>query len=305
MKYIEQLLRINNKQKLWYYLPFSLFFFGVMFLNWLFIKISNVSTNEAIKMNIEKFGKNMNFLITIGPMVFLFIFLIVWVVTVHKQSIVSLTTSRRKIDWKRILFSFSVWSIVTIGVFIYSYLSNPEDYVFNFKPLPFLVFFILAVILIPLQTSFEEYLMRGYLMQGIGLATHSRAIALFTTSILFGLLHMSNPEVEQIGYSVMIYYIGTGFFLGIISLMDDGIELALGFHAANNLIGVLLVTSDWTAFQTNSLFISTASDVQISPVEYLVQVFVILPLLILLFAKKYKWKNWKAHLFGRVVIEEN
>jgi hypothetical protein len=25
--------------------------------------------------------------------------------------------------------------------------------------------------------------------------------------------------------------------------MDDGLELALGFHAANNLIGALLVTS--------------------------------------------------------------
>jgi hypothetical protein len=31
-------------------------------------------------------------------------------------------------------------------------------------------------------------------------------------------------------------------------------ELALGFHAANNLVGALLVTSDWSAFQTHSIF---------------------------------------------------
>ena len=37
--------------------------------------------------------------------------------------------------------------------------------------------------------------------------------------------------------------------------MDEGIELALGFHAANNLFTALLVTSSWTAFQTESILI--------------------------------------------------
>jgi hypothetical protein len=32
--------------------------------------------------------------------------------------------------------------------------------------------------------------------------------------------------------------------------MDEGMELALGFHAANNLVSALLFTSDWSAFQT-------------------------------------------------------
>mgnify|MGYP003325539806 CR=1 FL=1 len=37
--------------------------------------------------------------------------------------------------------------------------------------------------------------------------------------------------------------------------MDEGIELALGFHAANNLVTALLVTSSWTVFQTESVLI--------------------------------------------------
>jgi hypothetical protein len=44
---------------------------------------------------------------------------------------------------------------------------------------------------------------------------------------------------------MFVYYIGTGLF-GILTLMDEGMELALGFHAANNLVGALLVTSDWS-----------------------------------------------------------
>ncbi|WHT73667.1 CPBP family intramembrane metalloprotease [Myroides odoratimimus] len=251
-------------------------------------------------MNIDKFGKNINFLITIGPLVFMLVFLIAWVLVVHKQSLLSLTTSRAKVDWKRVLFAFSLWSSVIIAFFIYGYITSPEDYVFSFKLWPFLVFFLFAIVLIPLQTSFEEYFMRSYLMQGIGLATRSRAVALFTTSILFGLMHLANPEVEKIGFSIMIYYIGTGLFLGIITLMDDGVELALGFHAANNLIGVLLVTSDWTAFQTNSIFTNVNSESVISPWEYIIQVGVVLPLVVFVFARKYKWKNWKHQLLGRV-----
>ncbi|MFM9402409.1 lysostaphin resistance A-like protein [Myroides odoratimimus] len=300
MGIIEQLLRINKSQKLWHYLPFSLFFLGIMFLNWISLRYSALSTNEIIKMNIDKFGKNINFLITIGPLVFMFVFLIAWVLVVHKQSLLSLTTSRVKVDWKRVLFAFSLWSSVIIAFFIYGYITSPEDYVFSFKLWPFLVFFLFAIVLIPLQTSFEEYFMRSYLMQGIGLATRSRAVALFTTSILFGLMHLANPEVEKIGFSIMIYYIGTGLFLGIITLMDDGVELALGFHAANNLIGVLLVTSDWTAFQTNSIFTNINSESVISPWEYIIQVGIVLPLVILVFARKYKWKNWKHQLLGRV-----
>ncbi|ALU24775.1 CPBP family intramembrane glutamic endopeptidase [Myroides odoratimimus] len=300
MGIIEQLLRINKSQKLWHYLPFSLFFLGIMFLNWISLRYSAVSTNEIIKMNIDKFGKNINFLITIGPLVFMLVFLIAWVLVVHKQSLLSLTTSRAKVDWKRVLFAFSLWSFVIIAFFIYGYITSPEDYVFSFKLWPFLVFFLFAIVLIPLQTSFEEYFMRSYLMQGIGLATRSRAVALFTTSILFGLMHLANPEVEKIGFSIMIYYIGTGFFLGIITLMDDGVELALGFHAANNLIGVLLVTSDWTAFQTNSIFTNVNSESVISPWEYIIQVGIVLPLVVFVFARKYKWKNWKHQLFGRV-----
>ena len=31
--------------------------------------------------------------------------------------------------------------------------------------------------------------------------------------------------------------------------MDEGTELALGFHAANNMIAALLITSDFTVFK--------------------------------------------------------
>jgi hypothetical protein len=84
--------------------------------------------------------------------------------------------------------------------------------------------------------------------------------------------------------------------------MDEGLELALGFHAANNLIGALLVTADWTAFQTHSIFKDISEPT--AGFDIVLPVFIIFPILILIFAKKYKWNNWNKRLIGNL-IEEN
>ena len=172
----------------------------------------------------------------------------------HKQPFVELTTSRKKTDWGRVLFGFGLITVTTLVVTILDYYSNPDDYVLQFDLVPFLILAVIAIIMIPLQTSFEEYLFRGYLMQGIGVLAKNRWLPLVLTSVIFGGLHLANPEVDKLGNIIMIYYIGTGFFLGIMTLMDEGMELALGFHAGNNLITALLVTADWTVFKTNSIF---------------------------------------------------
>ncbi|MGO3707879.1 MAG: lysostaphin resistance A-like protein [Mesonia hippocampi] len=219
---------------------------------------------------------------------------------IHGQSFTSLTTARKKIDWSRIGFGFGIVAIYTIASVLIGYWLVPEDFEFNFQPLPFLILCIVAVIMVPLQTSFEEYFFRGYLMQFLGLWAKNKWLPLVVTSVIFGLLHITNPEVAQMGYIIMIYYVGTGFFLGIITLMDEGMELSLGFHAGNNLIGALLITADWTAFQTDSIF-KDISDPS-AGLDILVPVLVFYPVFILIMARKYKWNNWKEKLFGKVVV---
>lgn len=300
MKYIDQLLHQVNKKKILYYLPFTFFYLMIMFVNWLVTKYSSISTKELIHSQVEMLGKNMAFFQLIFPFAIFLVLLALWVLFVHKQSLVSLTTSRSKIDLKRFGFAFGCQTALIVLSFIISYLWNPTHFDFNFNLTAFLGFFVIALIFIPIQTSFEEYFFRAYLMQGVGLATRNRGIALIVTSIVFGLLHLANPEVEVLGGGIMVYYIGTGFFLGIMTLMDDGLELALGFHAANNLVGALLVTSSWTVFQTNSIFLNTTPLENISVWEFIWQVFVFYPILLVIFAKRYKWTDWKNRLLGRV-----
>jgi membrane protease YdiL (CAAX protease family) len=235
---------------------------------------------------------------------FAFAFLAIYLVIkyLHKQTFLSVTTSRSRMDWKRFFFSFSIWGIFTIASTVIMYYANPEGFEINFKPIPFAILAVIAIVLIPIQTSTEEYIFRGYLMQGFAVLAKNRWFPLVLTSVIFGTLHIANPEVQKLGYIVMIYYIGTGFFLGIITLMDEGMELALGFHAANNLIAALLITSDWSAFQTESILKDNSEPS--AGLEVLIPVFVIFPLLFFLFSKKYKWTDWKEKLTGKINIVE-
>jgi len=247
------------------------------------------------------FEPNLNLVFILLPFAGGLLFLLFTVKFLHKQSIRMLTTAREKIDWKRVWFAFIFWGIVSTGMIMADYFLNPEGYINNFNLQPFLILCVIAILLVPLQTSFEEYLFRGYLMQGIGIIAKNKWIPLIITSTAFGLLHIANPEVEKLGYIILVYYIGTGFFLGITTLMDEGIELALGFHAANNLFVALLVTADWTAFQTHSIFKDVSDPTQMGIGEIFVPVFIIFPILLFIFSKKYGWTNWKDKLFGAVV----
>ncbi|WP_081211449.1 CPBP family intramembrane glutamic endopeptidase [Salegentibacter sediminis] len=216
----------------------------------------------------------------------------------HGQSLKSLTTSRKKIDWSRVFFAFGLVAVLTVLLSLADYYANPEDFVVNFKPVPFLILTLIAIVMIPLQTSFEEYFFRAYLMQGIGVFAGNRWLPLIITSVVFGGLHFFNPEVTQMGNIIMTYYIGTGFMLGIMTLMDEGLELALGFHAANNLVAVLLVTAEWTAFQSHSILKDVSEPT--AGWDVLIPVFIIYPALLYIMARKYGWTDWKHKLFGKV-----
>ena len=287
---------------LWKYWIPILGFSALMAVNYVMTINSPIDVDVMMKDVIDKIGLNAFFILAIGPLVAGFFIILGWVYLVHGQSITSLTTSRKKIDWKRVLFAFLLWGGITTLMMFADIMMSPDDYVLNFKPIPFLILLVMAVVLVPLQTSFEEYMFRGHLMQGLGIMAKNRWVPLVVTSSLFGIMHAANPEVGKIGYGIMVFYIGTGFFLGILTLMDEGLELALGFHAANNLTAALLVTADWTAFQTNSVYKDVSEP--ILGWDIFIPVLIIYPILLLIFSKKYGWSNWKERLTGKVMDKD-
>ena len=257
-------------------------------------KLSSFSSQTIMQV----LDKNSTFFLLLISFVFGMAALLFVIKKIHGQTILQVTTARKKVDWNRIFFSFALWGVFIALSTIISYYESPENYVWNFQWQPFLILFFIAVALIPVQTSLEEYLFRGYLMQGFAVLSKNRWFPLLMTSTIFGSLHLMNPEIDKLGYIMLVHYIGTGLLLGIMTLMDDGMELALGFHAANNLLGCLLVTADWTALQTNSVLLDI-SEPSIN-FEIIAPVVLIYPILLFIFSKKYGWSGWQEKLTGNI-----
>ena len=300
------LAQIKNysKTEFWRYLVGSLIIIGFsflgqipLFIGWVFKKglAGMQNTLETELMQILDPNTTL-LLVMLSFVIALFGIKMALKVIHNKQPFKTIVTARSNVDWKRILFSFVIFGTFVIISTYFEFQSNPENYEWNFKLGPFLGLLIIGIILIPIQTSVEEFIFRGYLMQGFAKLGNNRFFALVMTSVIFGGMHIANPEVQELGLITMVFYISTGFFLGILTLMDDGMELALGFHAANNLLTALLVTADWTALQTNSVL----KDISEPSVGYeiLMPVVIVYPILIFIFAKRYKWKDWQSRLFG-------
>lgn len=298
MNYIQQVYKGNNE---WYHWVLTIL---LVFIFWQFIGVIPLlmgafshtnNTAEFLEAAQDSFmsldmNKSLFLFLMITSFAVGLIGLLIGVKYIHKRSIKSLITSRDRIDWKRFWFAFFTWGIIAVVSTIIGIFLVPENYVWNFKPTPFFTLLAVSFLFLPLQTSFEELLFRGYFMQGLGVLAKNRWLPLIITSVFFGLLHGANPEVEKLGYISMVFYIGTGFFYGITTLMDEGTELALGLHAINNIVAAFFVTTDWTVFQTDALYIDT-SEPSVGW-EMFFPVLVLYPLVLFVFSKKYGWGNW-------------
>lgn len=251
--------------------------------------------NENAPSIVAYLGQNKFLLYLILPFVFALITLLLAVKFLHKRPILSVITIRTKFDWKRFFAMFFIWGTVMALFLVLSMFSN-ASITWNFNAATFFPLLLISFFLIPLQTACEEVLFRGYLFQGFGKIYKKGWISVVLTGLLFGLLHSANPEVETLGYGVMVYYIGTGIFLGLFALMDDGLELSMGYHAVNNIFAALILTNEWQAFQTDALFMDHSKPT--FGWDSLVTILIIQPLFLLLFSKVYGWKNWKEKLFS-------
>ncbi|WP_251620701.1 CPBP family intramembrane glutamic endopeptidase [Odoribacter lunatus] len=166
----------------------------------------------------------------------------------------SIVTGRPTFNWQRFFFGAGIWAAISL-VIIFISIYTEKEVVFQFNAPKFAGLLIISLLLLPFQTAFEEILFRGYLQQGLFLLFKSKWLALILTAILFGLMHGANPEVENFGMEIALpQYIAMGLLLGYIAYKDNGLELAIGLHAANNIIASVVLTSDASALQTNALF---------------------------------------------------
>jgi membrane protease YdiL (CAAX protease family) len=194
------------------------------------------------------------FLITMFSFIPLLVATFLAVRFIHARPLKTLVNSEAYIRWGRIFTGAGIWLLIAALLSVIESFLYPGRYVLTFQPATLLIFAVFALILIPIQTSAEEFFFRGYLLQWMGLRLKNRWLLSVLNGALFFLPHAANPEMATGSILIGLGYFVIGFFFTLITLQDNGIELALGMHAANNLFAGLFANYTVTALPSPSLF---------------------------------------------------
>ncbi len=202
---------------------------------------------------------------------FIFFVLGTWLALrlVHRRKMRTLISADGSIRWRRIAQGFAAWFILAALQGLVEAWLHPGRYVWTFNPGSFFLFLAPILLLIPIQTSAEEFFFRGYLLQGFGLKLHNIWLLSLLSGALFALPHMANPEVSVNFWLLLIYYFLSGVFMAYITLKDQRLELALGMHAANNIFTAVFANYTISALATPALFTVQELDAVYSLAAYI------------------------------------
>ena len=173
----------------------------------------------------------------------------------HRRPLRSLVDPGGAFRWRFLFLAGGAWLVLCGMVDGVQYLIDPSIYRWTFNAGRFWPYLVVALLLLPVQTSAEELVFRGYLAQAFGLRARSLWVPLLAPALLFGLLHAANPEVAAYGWQfIMPQYLGIGLLLGWVTLRSQGLEIAFGLHLANNLYTGLGVGLPQGALPSATLF---------------------------------------------------
>jgi hypothetical protein len=201
-----------------------------------------------------------NFALLMVSFVLFFAGVALAVTLIHRRRFVSLITPDGAVNWVRVAQGFGAWFVLAAAVAVVEATLYPTRYQVTLDWARFVLFVPLALILIPIQTTSEELFFRGYVLQGAGLLTRNPIVLSGLSGVLFMLPHWGNPEVAADFWLLSLFYFGFGAFLAFVSLRDNGLELAIGVHAANNLFAGLFANYQGSALQTPSIFTVSVLD---------------------------------------------
>ena len=215
----------------------------------------------------------------------------------NNRTLMNVINGTGSFRWKNYFVSAAVWIILS-AIYLFGYLkADPTNFTLNNATISLIALVIISVTLIPFQAAWEEVIFRGYLMQGFAVLLRNRWLPLVITSVLFALMHWPNPEVKELGFWTMIpYYSLFGLIFGIMTLLDDGIEAAMGAHTANNIFLSIMVTNDVSVLQTPALYEIHIMDPSVELISMVITGVVV----IMILKKVFGWRNFSL-ITGKVI----
>lgn len=167
-----------------------------------------------------------------------------------------LITPHASISFRRIWHGFFAMAAIIVPLSAIDLFLNEKDYTFTFDLWTFLPYILVCLVLLPVQTTSEEFLFRGWLLQWNDNGKFPKFLVVIINSSLFALPHMFNPEVKGEYPLAFLYYASAGAMLTLATLRDGSLELAIGAHFANNLLAGTLVSYQDAALPSAALFLT-------------------------------------------------
>lgn len=138
--------------------------------------------------------------------------------------------------WRAFAFGTGLWlTFLGLGALV-DFAVNPGGFAITASsatgPLAAAALFGLAI-----QTFMEEFIFRGWLTQGLLLATRRPIIAAVISGALFGALHIPNGTPQAIEATFF------GVVTALIVIRTGGLAFTYGLHLVNNLFGAVVVVS--------------------------------------------------------------
>lgn len=179
--------------------------------------------------------------------------------SLHRRSAGSLIGPSGRLNLRRIGLGMLIWGIIAlISAGLESLLYG--NYAFNPAYLASWPFLLASLLLIPVQTSAEEFLFRGYLLQAAGRLTQNPLVLSVFNGLLFSVPHLANPEAGQFGWYATLFWFAFGAGFTLITLRSGSLDYALGGHAINNVLLSTIIGYEGGAVSIPTLFVAAQID---------------------------------------------
>lgn len=179
---------------------------------------------------------------------------------IRQKPFKDLVISSEGFRWSRIWIGFLLAGLI-LGLaqllnMLFHYVDRPQEFLsspgllkqlglkLTYDPiifwtsLPFILFFI------PINAFMQEIIFRGFIDKGLYKITGNIVIAFLISAMLFAVWHLGNFDAE---FGKPFYLLELFIFsiaMSIITLLDNGTEMAIGAHTANNLFFYIVVGLD-------------------------------------------------------------
>lgn len=165
-----------------------------------------------------------------------------------RQPLLALLTDHPAFQTKLFIRSFIIYGASATLFLVADILLHPQYYqVLDQSAKAYFLLLLLVLLFTPLQTTVEELVFRMLAVRAVtkNRLYQGRAMQLLTcliSALLFAAPHLGNREVAaaQSRTAVILYYALFGFVVTYLCLKNQGFEIALAVHAANNLFIALV-----------------------------------------------------------------